>query len=95
MSILFSTQTGDYLQSLQKDKMDEFARRSLDLRHLIEELERLENGDESVLIRSTHANLDDDIYLLNISGFIVTLIKRPNGDFLVTDIRMAAVPKDN
>jgi hypothetical protein len=92
MSILFSTQTGEYLRDLQKDKshiLSHKSRRSLDLGHLMRELERLNSGDESVLAKSTQANLDKDISILNIAGFIITLIKK-NSDFLVTDIRMAA-----
>lgn len=79
MRVLFSTEVGTYLRDARE-------REPGSILALVRELERLNAGDETILEKIPHTTFDKDTYFLNVGGFIVTMIKRPNGDFHVTDI---------
>jgi hypothetical protein len=79
MSVLFSTQVGTYLSNAREREPAEV----LALRGAFEQLDR--NG-EGALAKMPHRQLHSDTYILNIGGFILTLVKRPNGDLHVTNI---------
>jgi hypothetical protein len=79
MSVLFSTEVGSYLVEARQ-------REPGGISDLVSALEKLNEDGEKTLDNIPYKRIGDDVYFLNIAGFIVTMIKRPTGDFHVTDV---------
>ena len=88
MSILFRQEVATYLREARE-------REPVGVLELRRALERLDRGDDTMLTRVPHTKLSDDTYFLGIGGFIVTVVKRPNGDLLVTDVTKGMLTDEN
>ena len=87
MSVLFSTEAGAYLSNKRE-------REPAEVLTLLGPLEQLVRSGERPLAKMPYRQLHSDTYILNIGSFILTSVKRPNGEQLVTNITKGVLDEE-